>query len=194
MKIDLLRHGETQAGRCFLGSTDALLSTKGWQQMEFVTSIHYQKIITSPLKRCADYAAYYAKKNSIPMNVDDDLREIHFGDWEAKTTDYLWKTEKKQLKAFWRDPVKNMPPNAENLRFFRSRVNLAFEKITKYENDEIEHLLLIAHGGVIRQIIANILSLSYTKAQLIRLDYAGITRVDCHDGHLSLGFINQVNN
>ncbi len=193
MKIDLLRHGETQAGRCFLGSTDALLSDKGWQQMKLATGIHYQKIITSPLKRCADYAEHYAKKNTIPVIMDDDLREIHFGDWEAKTTDHLWHTEKKLLKAFWNDPARNMPPNAESLRSFRSRVNSAFEAITKFENDEIEHLLMVAHGGVIRQIIAHILSLSYTRAQLIRLDYAGITRVDCHDGHLSLGFINHVN-
>jgi len=191
MKIDLLRHGETQAGHCFLGSTDARLNESGWQQMKkAVVHTDYQKIISSPLKRCNYFAQWLGEDQQIPIEISHGLGEIHFGDWEEKTTDELWQSNKQQLSAFWEDPKNNMPPRAENLVSFQKRVNAAFEQVIA-SNKKYEHILLIGHGGVIRQILAEMLSISYVKAQLIQVDYAGITRVNCFDGYSSIQFINK---
>lgn len=188
--IDLLRHGETSLGSCFLGSTDASLSEQGWQQMkQAVKGNAYQRIVSSPLIRCADFAQKFAQDNKIELEIDDDFREIDFGDWEGKTTEELWRTHKKQLIAFWDDPENNTPPNAENLSDFQNRVNFGFMEITKKYKDE--KILLVVHGGVIRQIISFILSATFKKTQQINIDYAGLSRVDCYDEYMSLRFINQ---
>lgn len=188
--IKLLRHGETTAGPCFLGSTDAPLSELGWQQMQSaVKHKTYTSIISSPLKRCAEFAQQLANKSKLPLSFESKLREISFGDWEAKTTEQLWKAEQTELKAFWADPINNTPPNAEKLQAFQARVNHAFDAILKtHPNGSI---LLIVHGGVIRQIVSHVLSLPYVKAQKINFDYAGLTQVECYDGNLSLSYINQ---
>jgi len=187
--IELLRHGETTAGSCFLGSTDAPLSDLGWQQMQSVTNHKkYNHIISSPLKRCADFAKQLTQKNNSALTIEDDLREIHFGDWETKTTEELWKTQQNELKKYWGDPISYTPPNAENFMDFQFRVNSAFKEITKKYKDE--RVLLVAHGGVIRQIVSFVLSIPFTKMQQIHIDHGGLTRVECYDDNMNLSFVN----
>jgi len=187
--IDLLRHGETTAGSCFLGSTDAPLSDLGWQQMQAVTNHKkYNHIISSPLKRCADFAKQLTQKNNSALTIEDDLREIHFGDWETKTTEELWKTQQNELKTYWGDPISYTPPNAESFMDFQLRVNSVFKEITKKYKDE--RILLVVHAGVIRQIISFVLSIPFTKTQQMHIDHGGLARVVCYDDNMSLGFIN----
>ena len=82
LTIDLLRHGETTAGSCFLGSTDVTLSEQGWLQVQSAIDDQvYQYVISSPLKRCVEFAKLFATNNDLPLTVEKDLREIHFGDW-----------------------------------------------------------------------------------------------------------------
>jgi len=189
-RIDLLRHGETTAGRCLLGSTDALLSDSGWQQMHAaVKNKNYQRIISSPLKRCAEFSKQLSKENNLPLSIEDDLREIHFGDWEAKPINEIWESQQVLLSAFWDDPVNNAPPNAERLIDFEVRVNVAFNKIKNdYKGDNI---LMIIHGGVIRQILSNILSVPFKTAQQFNIDYASTSRLNCFDESINIEFINQ---
>ena len=187
--IELLRHGETTAGSCFLGSTDAPLSDLGWQQMQAVTNHKkYNHIISSPLKRCADFAKQLTQKNNSALTIEDDLREIHFGDWETKTTEELWKTQQNELKTYWGDPISYTPPNAESFMDFQLRVNSVFKEITKKYKDE--RILLVVHAGVIRQIISFVLSIPFTKTQQMHIDHGGLARVVCYDDNMSLGFIN----
>lgn len=189
-RIDLLRHGETTAGVCFLGATDAPLNAVGWQQMQTaIMRESYQQFISSPLKRCADFAQKTSQENKIQLTIENELQEINFGDWEAKTTEQIWQTESTQLKLFWQDPIKNTPPKGECYAEFQERVNWAFKKIANtYQG---KHILLITHGGVIRQILSEILTLDFKQAQKIRIDYAGLSRVEYYDESVSLAFINQ---
>jgi alpha-ribazole phosphatase len=189
-RLDLLRHGETTAGHCFLGATDAPLSEKGWRQMHSATQgKRYQKIVCSPLARCAEFARQLAQTDNLSLTIENDFREINFGDWEAKTTQQVWASHEKLLKKFWYDPVKNTPPNGESYAEFNFRLTSVVEKIIKqYHN---EHVLLIVHGGVIRNIISNVLSIPFKKSLQVRIDYAGLSRIDCYDESKSVGFINQ---
>jgi len=190
IRIDLLRHGETVAGSCFLGSTDAGLSDAGWQQMHSaIKDKKYQRIISSPLKRCAEFSQQLSKRNDIPLVVEKGLREMHFGDWEAKSVDTIWKEQQGLLSAFWQDPLNNTSPNGEKLIDFQSRVNAVFNDVRHEYNEE--RILVVTHGGVIRQIIATILSVPFKTIQQINIDYAGLSRLDCYAENVSLAFINQ---
>ena len=190
IRIDLLRHGETVAGSCFLGSTDAGLNDAGWQQMHSaIKDKKYQRIISSPLKRCAEFSQQFSQRNNIPLVVETGLCEMHFGDWEVKSVETIWKEQQDLLSAFWEDPLKNAPPNGEKLIDFQSRVNAAFNKIRNEYNEE--RILVVAHGGVIRQILATILSVPFKNIQQINIDYAGLSRLDCYAENVSLAFINQ---
>ena len=69
LRIDLLRHGETERGGGFRGSLDDALTARGWQQMH--AALHgagpWDALISSPLQRCAAFASQLAAQRALPL-------------------------------------------------------------------------------------------------------------------------------
>ncbi len=159
--IDLLRHGETVGGSRFRGSIDDALTEKGWSQMNAAitreTTNHTQiwdRIISSPLQRCADFAHKLGQQQSLPVSLDTRFQEMHFGDWEGRTASELMATDENALTQFWNDPVQNTPPGAEPLLTFNQRVLSAWADLLRnYRN---ERILLVTHGGVMRVLLCHV--------------------------------------
>ncbi|WP_183144037.1 histidine phosphatase family protein, partial [Pseudomonas syringae group genomosp. 3] len=55
VRLDLLRHGETELGGGLRGSLDDALTDLGWQQMRsaVIDGGPWDRIVSSPLQRCA---------------------------------------------------------------------------------------------------------------------------------------------
>jgi len=176
-RIDLLRHGEPLGGNRYRGSLDDPLSDNGWAQMRNAVGDHapWQEIITSPLCRCADFAQELGVRLKIPVTVDDRLREMGFGFWEGRTAEEILTFDHDRLTRFWQNPLKNPPPNGEHLETLQERVIAAWEAVINQNRNR--HLLLVAHGGVIRMIIANALGISLEHLSRITVPYACLTRL-----------------
>src|SRR6187401_779020 len=84
--IDLLRHGACQGGEIYRGRTDVQLSGEGWQQMERAVRApaDWQRIVTSPLLRCREFAEHCARRFSLPLQLENALQELDFGEWEGR--------------------------------------------------------------------------------------------------------------
>ena len=119
-----MRHGEPRGGRRYRGQVDDPLSEKGWQQMHSAVAqgCQWDCIITSPLSRCIEFAKVLANQYTIPLEVDDRLKEIGFGEWEGKTASELTQNDPDILKRFYSDPIKHRPHKAELLSDFQGRV------------------------------------------------------------------------
>ncbi|HIZ50385.1 MAG TPA: alpha-ribazole phosphatase family protein [Candidatus Pseudomonas excrementavium] len=154
LTLDLLRHGETERGGGFRGSLDDLLTPVGWQQMRDATAQpdNWDAIISSPLRRCADFAFELAQQCRAPLVLLDDLRELHFGDWEGRHASELMAEHAEDLGRFWADPYQFCPPGGEPLVLFEQRVLAAIEELAQRRAGE--HLLLVTHGGVMRLLMA----------------------------------------
>ncbi|SES11642.1 alpha-ribazole phosphatase family protein [Halopseudomonas bauzanensis] len=154
MTLDLLRHGETELGGGFRGSLDDLLTPVGWQQMRDATAqpAPWDAIISSPLRRCADFAFELAQQCRAPLVLLEDLRELHFGDWEGRHASELMVEHADDLGRFWTDPYQFTPPGGEQLASFEQRVLNAIGEL--YQRRAGEHLLLVTHGGVMRLLAA----------------------------------------
>lgn len=175
--IDLLRHGQTEGGEIFRGSTDLPLTGQGWQQMQqaLQEQAGWQRIISSPLRRCADFAEWLAAHHGISQYKQPGLQEICFGDWEGKLFADVYAQYGEQLKQFWRDPVRHTPPNAESMTAFCQRVKTSLWQ--GVEEHRGEHLLLVTHGGVIRAILADILGSDISSLMRYDVPYASWSRV-----------------
>ncbi|VAW97240.1 Alpha-ribazole-5'-phosphate phosphatase [hydrothermal vent metagenome] len=176
--IDLMRHGETTSGSCYIGSTDSILSETGWQQMRGASLGYapWDMIISSPLKRCRLFAEELSAINNIPLTMEESIQEINFGDFEGKTAKQLMQLDPQAIKNFWKDPINNTPPNGEHYRLFKNRVTNAWQKIIiKVIN---KHVFLVSHAGVIRTIVQTVLEMP--ESNLFRLDikHGGITRIE----------------
>jgi probable phosphoglycerate mutase len=175
-QIDVLRHGEPLGGRRYRGhGVDDPLTEKGWQQMWDAVAGHtdWQHVLTSPLSRCHDFAQQLSKKLRIGYSIDDRFREIGFGAWEGLTPDEILASDAEALRQFYRDPIKNRPAGAEPLESFSGRVWDAYsDSAKKYRN---EHVLIVAHAGVIRAITANILGMGLERVYSnLKIEYGGI--------------------
>ncbi|OZU89426.1 histidine phosphatase family protein [Virgibacillus indicus] len=144
--ICLIRHGETDwnaAGR-LQGKTDIPLNSKGVKQAEacstFLTSSHYDVLITSPLKRARQTAEIINQLLHLPLLVMDDFAERYFGDAEGMTYD-------ERSFAF---PDKNYP-NQEGKEDFSNRIMTGLQHINQSYPDQ--KVLLVAHGAVIKSVL-----------------------------------------
>ena len=150
--VSLLRHGETAIGQAFRGSLDDVLTEFGWRQME--QSIQHlndvDHIVSSPLKRCFQFAESLAARTNISLEVNADFREMHFGDWEGMTSAEVLETDEAGLTRFWENPFSYTPANGESLQCVVDRVIPAWQSLK--ESNETRHTLLVTHGGVIRVI------------------------------------------
>jgi len=181
--IDLIRHGEPIGGSKYRGhNIDDPLSEKGWSQMRNATTgvPPWDHIVTSPMIRCHDFAQELSNTHNISVSVEHDFREVGFGVWEGKTREQL-KTERlKEYEGFYHDPVNCRPEGAEELDFFIQRVTQAYQKHIKQHAGK--HILIVAHAGVIRAIIAQALNAAPIGLYRIKISNAGISRLS-HDQH-----------
>ena len=154
LHLDLLRHGETELGGGLRGSLDDALTEKGWAQMRaaVIEQGPWDRLISSPLQRCARFAEELGTRLGVPVHLDKDLQELHFGAWEGQSAAALMDTDAEALGLFWADPYAFTPPQGEPVADFSTRVRAAVARLhTAYAG---ERVLLISHGGVMRLLLA----------------------------------------
>ena len=177
ISIDILRHGETTAGASFIGSTDVALTRTGWSQMQqaIPENYNYDAVITSPLKRCSDFARAFSIQHDIPIVIEENFSEMDFGEWEGLSSEKVWETDREALLAFWQDPIENSPTGGENIVQFHARVIGAFTRLLKeFDN---KHVLMIAHVGAIRSILVWLMDASLRNSNRININQGGVSRI-----------------
>lgn len=156
-RLLLVRHGETdgQSSVRYFGSTDVPLSDHGRAQIRQLASTlrgdSYDAIVSSPLSRAWHSAWILAAGR--PVQLEHDLREIHFGRWEGLT--------REEIEA--RDPVagKDWEAGAEGFEYpggepraeFAARVRNALGRILQLPARSV---LVVTHKGVIRTIVKDL--------------------------------------
>ena len=154
LRLDLLRHGETELGGGLRGSLDDALTEKGWAQMREAVSGQgpWDRLVSSPLQRCARFAEELSAQWELSVSLDKNLQELHFGAWEGQSAAALMETDAQALGLFWADPYSFTPPRGEPVADFSARVLAALERL--HATCAGERILLISHGGVMRLLLA----------------------------------------
>lgn len=182
--IDLLRHGQVAADSwAFRGSTDIALSERGWQQMRAASAAmdRVDHIATSPMQRCKRFAEELNAKQQADLITLDGMREINFGVWEGLGFEQLEAEHGPLLQQFWQSPVGIHPPGGESFDAFAGRVIDSWNSWLK--TDVGNRRLLIAHGGVIRVLLAHIMDMPMSSLWRLDLPHASWSRVSFLEGH-----------
>jgi broad specificity phosphatase PhoE len=176
--LSLLRHGETVGAGRLCGQTDEALTEQGWRQMQQAVGegIAWDRIVSSPLCRCADFARALARRTHLPLTLEPRLREIHFGVWEGRAIDELMVQEGAALARFWSDPDRHPPPRAESLADFCARVDAVWDELVRSAAGQ--HVLVVTHSGVIRAVFAGLLGRARSRLLEFDVPYAGLYRID----------------
>ncbi|MBJ9955541.1 histidine phosphatase family protein [Acinetobacter courvalinii] len=157
MHLDLLRHGETTLSHTLRGHLDDALTEQGWLQMQSTiqqyldAQVHWDVIISSPLQRCQNFAAAFAKQLELPLLLNAEIKEMYFGDWEGVSTQTIYENEPELLANFWQFPTQYHAPNGESLHQFQQRVLHGFNEIyVQMQQHNWNKALIVTHGGVIK--------------------------------------------
>lgn len=175
--LELLRHGETESGGGLRGSLDDALTATGWAQLRgaMQDAGPWDRIVSSPLQRCARFAEELAAAHGLSLTLEPDLQELHFGAWEGRSAAELMDTDADALGRFWADPYSFTPPEGEPLLQFEARIQAALQRLQRdYPG---ERLLIVTHGGVMRLLLAqarglprqDLLQVSVAHAERVRL-------------------------
>ena len=185
-RLVLVRHAETEEsarGRCY-GRLDVPLSPRGLRQAEALgaalAELPLAAVYASPLARALDTARPIAAAQELDPVVLDALRELDFGEIEGLRYDEIEAQRPELFRAWMDDPAGVRFPDGESLADLRARVLPAAAEIRARHVREA--VAVVAHGGVIRIVLAEALGLA--DGALFRLDQAegGVSVVDWLDG------------
>jgi len=189
--ITLVRHGKIAGAAALYGCTDVALSETGRAELlQALKAIHQHtaisELIASPLQRCTLAAEHFVQQHQIPFALEPRFQEINFGEWDGIAFDELG-SEWDNLARFWQAPATFQPPRGERLQDFAARVIAAWEDLLRQPDlltnaqPNVQHQVIVCHGGVIRIIIAHILKLDFCNPSLfqqLHIDYSSQTRIE----------------
>jgi broad specificity phosphatase PhoE len=185
-RLDLLRHGTLLTEGLFCALPDEALSDEGMQALAHVTRKgKWDVIISSPYQRCKVFAEQLAQQKQCDLGLEDDFREMNFGEWMGLPTQVLWDREPERLRSLWESPDSFIAPEGESMQVFLSRVRRGLNSIlNRYKGCSI---LLITHAGVMRAILATALDIPNRSALMFTIGYARLSRFYYYsDGVFSL--------
>lgn len=159
MMVHLLRHTrpEIEEGICY-GQSDIGLSktfVDELSQLESViSSISFDSIYSSPLKRCVLLAKSLCPDN-MKINTDDRLKEMNFGTWEMMKWQEISKSNEAQ--NWFNDYVSVKCPGGESFMDLHNRVK-NFLTMLKMQS-QFKHPLIVTHAGIIRAVFSIVKSI-----------------------------------
>ena len=132
--------------------------------------------------RCVEFARELAERHEMPMVIDERIKEIGWGQWEGSSPQELNQSDPLTVTRALRNPNRHRPPDAEKVNDFRHRVIDAWNEHTN--RCQGQHILLVAHAGVIRAIITFVLNAPAEYMFRIHVPNASITRIqiELHNG------------
>lgn len=184
--LDLVRHGEIATrGLLCAGSAEPLSATGKTQMETLKPGLKWDLILSSPYKRCSDFAQELASNQGLPLIIDPAWQEIDFGAWTDITRDSIWASDRQHLLRLWSDPMSFTAPGGESMVDFTNRIQTAFAKLL--EAHQGKSILMLSHAGVLRAILANALGIDYHSTQKFNVEHAKINRLCVYpDGEVSL--------
>lgn len=176
--IGLLQHGAVEAGDVFCGELETPLSKAGWKQLKQAfgqAKPAWDAVVTSPKVQCAAFAQWYADKHSLPLTVDERLREIHFGDWEGCSPRQIMQTQPEKLAQWWANPAQFTPVGGEDFAEFRVRVLDAWDDLQQEWRGK--RILVVTHAGIIRLLVGHVLQMPDERLLSLNVEYGTLTRL-----------------
>ncbi len=168
-RIVLVRHGQTEwsaSGR-HTGKTDIPLTEVGRAQAAALATAlgryRFERILTSPRVRAMDTCRLALP--GAPAQVDPDLEEWDYGDYEGMTSAQIRQTVPGW--TVWTHPV----PGGESAADVARRADAVLMRCREAGGD----VLLVAHGHLLRVLAARWLELDATCGRLFILDPATLS-------------------
>jgi probable phosphoglycerate mutase len=189
----LVRHGVTEhtERKVFSGSggTDPELTATGRDQAkragEWIHALGgVDVVVSSPLRRTQETAGVIASVLGLEVEVEPDLAEVAFGDWEGYTFGEIHEQWPDDLQE-WLGSTAIAPPRGEAIDAVRERVFAARDRLLELHAEKT--VVVVSHVTPIKLLVADALGAPITSIYRMELAPASVTTVQWWpDGATSL--------
>ncbi|MHB8836308.1 MAG: histidine phosphatase family protein [Candidatus Methylomirabilia bacterium] len=194
-RLILIRHGQVEErfeGR-FVGSTDAALSPAGLCQAQDLVSWLAGKqpgsCFCSPLQRCTATARVALKGLALQPELDPDLREVDFGEWEGLSFSEIAGKDTAAVDRWARFEPGFRFPGGESINEFPTRIGAAADRMAAAPQETV---VAFTHGGVIRFMLCALLRLNPGSYAAFEIRPAGVVELALFEGGALLQFLGDV--
>lgn len=206
--VYIIRHGATVNAeeKRYAGHLDVPLSPEGEKQIERLSrhlvyepssaqsadgpSHSLDCVYCSDLQRARKSAEIIARPFGLNPVLIPALRERNFGCWEGMTFDEINRKYPDDFNAWGNAPLTFFPAGGESTEAVRDRVVPAFFDII--EMMQGKRLAIVAHGGVNRVILCNLLGIPLRNMFRIDQDYGALNEFSFHGAFPVLKRMNAV--
>ncbi|WP_227711769.1 histidine phosphatase family protein [Sneathiella sp. P13V-1] len=191
-QIWMVRHAPVDLPYIY-GQMDVDANFDNASAFEFMES-HLPKdatVYSSDLSRCLKTAE---RAGFTGVISSENLREQHFGEWQGMTYDEAIDHDDEFYWQFWDKPVETKLPGGESLQDVSERVWSFLRNILEEQPDH-ENIVLFSHAGVIRTILAGVLSVPLSASLKFKVDPLSVSQVSCYRTadqlEFDVGFVNR---
>jgi probable phosphoglycerate mutase len=190
----LLRHGSTEhtPERRYSGRNERPLSRSGRPEAAAAAAraaeLGIEVVVSSPLRRARETAGIVAAALGLPVEVDDDLTELDFGDLEGLTFDEALAKHPLATRRFMTD-VAVAAPGGESVAQVSARVARARARLLQRHAGRT--VLVVSHVTPIKLLLAAALEAGDAIVHRVFLDAACFSTVAwSSDGRASVRLVN----
>jgi len=184
-EVVLVRHAHSTANlKGILAGRDnrVSLSPRGKEEAqqlaEYLSSIDFDAVFSSPLRRCLDTLAPYLSQSKKKVQIREELIEMEYGRWSGKPLSVLAKED--MWKTIQSRPSTVRFPGGESFGEMSLRANQSVLDEAKGHR----RILVLSHGDVIKAIAAFHLGSPLDSFQRISIDPASISIIRLPASHV----------
>jgi len=195
IKLILIRHPETDWNKQkrYMGRADIPLNSRGRKQARIISNYLKKEkvsvVYSSGLKRALETAELIAKTHNLKVKEDERLNETDFGQWEGMTFKQIQKRYPGLAKKFLSNLLKLKIPGGESFSEFKNRISASLKEILAEEQGNV---VIIAHGGVNRVIICELLKIPFSHLWQIKQDGGAINKIEIYEDINVASLINYI--
>ena len=162
-RIYLIRHGETEhsAADRLSGASDIDLAAEGRRQASCLAQRLARQPIaalySSPLRRTVETATLVGRPHGLTPILAAGLREIDYGQWEARRRRDVQAEYAAAFAAWEADPLTLAPPGGETGRAVLARALPALQSIAA--NHPTQTIAVVSHKTTIRLMLCGLLGI-----------------------------------
>lgn len=193
-RILITRHGQTVTnteGR-FCGHAETELTDRGRAQAKALglrlAPIELHAIYTSGLSRAVLTAHLATEDRGVPVAVDPDLRELHYGEWELEKGTVVARRYREQHQLMRAEDPAWHPPGGENILQVRARTMAALQRIVRKHKNETT--LIVSHGTAINCMLGEVLGIAPTHNFRFGVANCSLSEVVVERGRFYVRYLN----
>jgi alpha-ribazole phosphatase len=185
-RLLLVRHGEPEMNSParYWGNTDIALSEIGLRQAERLRDClakeNIDRIYSSDLKRALVTAEIIASHHGLEIVACPELREIDFGCIEGLTFDQISKSYPEIVRLWMECSTRLRYPDGESIDELEERVGRFRKRLESHSREET--VLVVAHNGILRTLVCQILDMDAEQRWQMQLDLASLSIIETQPG------------